>query len=66
MLLADVFALAIMMTLGSLVATDTAPGRALIYAIQRRRHQRRLSRSIVTDRSNHGPRHPGRVLREAA
>jgi hypothetical protein len=32
MLLAEIFALAVMTTRGSLLASDTGPGRAVIYA----------------------------------
>jgi hypothetical protein len=66
MLFPEMVALAVMMTLGSLVASDTAPGRAVIYAIQRRRHQRRLSRQRVTDGSRHDRRPPGRPLGQTA
>jgi hypothetical protein len=44
MLLAELFAVLVMTALGALVAQDTGPGRAVIYAIQRRRRQRRLRR----------------------
>jgi len=46
MILADLFAIAVMTALGALLATDTGPGRVVIYAVQRRRRQRRAQRSV--------------------
>jgi hypothetical protein len=49
MLLAELLALAIMTSLGTLIASDTGPGRAVIYAIQCRRRRRRLIDAGLTE-----------------
>jgi hypothetical protein len=54
MLLAELVALAVMTALGTLLAPDTGPGRAVLYAIQRQRRHRRMRR--FADRAPIAPR----------